>query len=251
MDEPPVKIEIRPGGSTERYAFHPGNRERVAARAHAVDEAVSPHRSRACRRRPWGRGTTGRIARRNIRERDFSATRASRRRASPRVLALDLPRQQRPHRYRSRIGPYGKDTEICGPSCSTCGYRAPRKTWISSYAPNIGPDGNDVCECRPAWTADPVRDQRLAARVAHRKLDRKVTAVPAVSFARQRRCSSPRGVECLIEVWPTSMVLKGTSCASTCSRATGWAARRIRTITATTTPAQRTRCMPEERGNRT
>ena len=49
MDEPPVKLEIRTGGSGQ--ALQVPLRERVAARAHAVDEALSQHRPRADRRR--------------------------------------------------------------------------------------------------------------------------------------------------------------------------------------------------------
>ena len=55
MDEPPVKLEIRTGGSTERYRVP--LRERMAARAHAVDQDVSAKSTasrRAMRRRVEG-----------------------------------------------------------------------------------------------------------------------------------------------------------------------------------------------------
>ena len=49
MDEPPVKLMIRTGGGTQRLPVP--LRERVAARAHAVDEVVSASGSRAAERR--------------------------------------------------------------------------------------------------------------------------------------------------------------------------------------------------------
>ena len=86
-----------------------------------------------------------------------------------------------------------EDTEVTGPLVLNL--------WVSSTSEdmdifatirNIGPDGKDVCEVGQHGAADPMRDQRMAARVAPQARPGEVAAVPPVSRARRAPVAQAR-----------------------------------------------------------
>ena len=104
MDEPPVKLEIRTGGSPERYAFR--QRERVAARAHAMDEGVSP--DRLATRRPRKRWPRKAMLfcdpTKEEKQAHVFGVRLDQSRHRLGLFALDDARQHRTHRCFVRVG---------------------------------------------------------------------------------------------------------------------------------------------------
>ena len=185
MDEPPVKLEIRTGGSTKPLPVP--LRERVAARAHGVDEVVSQGRLRAGAERAGDGRRARRRAAAGSREVHLRGEPAlARRRELVRAVARRRAAWTAPASP-SRRAPMAEDTEITGPMVLIL--------WVSSTSEdmdifatirNIGPDGKDVWEVGPAGRdAMPVRDQGLAARLAPQARPGEVAAVPSVSRAQR------------------------------------------------------------------
>jgi len=208
MDEPPVKLEIRTGGSTERYAFRAEN-EWPLARTQWTKLYLKIDRE------PTGHemGVEGELTMtppKAAGKLTYPATGVTKAGvASGSSLATT-------HGNTGRTGvsfetpPMERDTEITGPMAM--------KLWVSSTSEdmdifvslrNIGPDGKDVCEVGQHGQAVPCVTKGWL-RASHRKLDPEQTLPYRPFHAHNERLWLTPGeiVECDIEVWPTSMVFK-------------------------------------------
>lgn len=208
MDEPPVKLEIRTGGSTERYAFRAEN-EWPLARTQWTKLYLKIDRE------PTGSetGVEGELTMtppKAAGQLTYPATGITKAGvASGSSLATT-------HGNTGRTGvsfetpPMEKDTEITGPMAM--------KLWVSSTSEdmdifvslrNIGPDGKDVCEVGQHGQPVPCVTKGWL-RASHRKLDPEQSLPYRPFHAHNERLWLTPGeiVECDIEVWPTSMVFK-------------------------------------------
>ena len=208
MDEPPVKLEIRTGGSPERYPFRfesewplartewtklylRFDREQNGEPMGVEGELVSEPPVQAC-------------------EATYSTSGDSKAGvASGSSLATT-------HGNTGRTGVsfetpvLDKDTEITGPIVLNL--------WVSSTSEdmdifaslrNIGPDGKDVCEVGQHGQPVPCVTKGWL-RASHRKLDPEKSLPYRPYHAHNERQWLQPGeiVECRVEVWPTSMVFK-------------------------------------------
>jgi predicted acyl esterase len=206
MEDPPVKLEIRTGGSPERYAFRYENEWPLA-------------------RTQWNKVYL-RI------DRELSSETM----AAEGELACDIPAQESKLTYSAsgatkagiasgsslatthgntgRTGvsfesaPMPHDTEVTGPLMLNL--------WVSSTSEdmdifvtirNIGPDGKDVCEVGQHGQPVPCVTKGWL-RASHRKLDAEKSLPYRPYHSHDERLWLEPGVpvECQIEVWPTSMV---------------------------------------------
>ncbi len=208
MDEPPVKLEIRTGGGTDRYPFRFEN-EWPLARTKWTRMYLRIDRE------PTGAmtGVEGKLVPvppSQVGSATYPASGATKAGvASGSSLAVT-------HGNTGRTGisfetePLEADTEILGPLVLDL--------WVSSTAEdmdlfvtlrNIDPDGNDICEIGQHGQAVPCVTKGWL-RASHRKLD-PVKSLPYRPYhAHDRRLWLQPGeiVECRVEVWPTSMVFK-------------------------------------------
>ena len=195
MDEPPVKLEIRTGGSTRPYAFRFEN-EWPIARTQWTKMFLKIDRE------PTGDA--------NVAEGE---------------LATALPQKAGKLTYAASSGSHGHaghsgvsfetapmaaDTEVTGPLVLNL--------WVSSTSEdadifatirNIGLDGKDVCEV--GQRGDPVACVTKGwLRASHRKLDAKKSLPYRPYHAHDERWWLKAGeiVECQVEIWPTSMVFE-------------------------------------------
>ena len=195
MDEPPVKLEIRTGGSTRPYAFRFENEWPIA-------------------RTQWTK-----MYLRIGREPSGNAS------AAEGELAKTPPLQTGELTYAASSGGHGHsgrsgvsfetpamtaDTEVTGPLVLNL--------WVSSTSEdadifatlrNIGPDGKDVCEV--GQRGDPVACVTKGwLRASHRKLDpaRSLPYRPYHAHNERQWLKAGESVECQVEIWPTSMVFK-------------------------------------------
>ena len=255
MDEPPVKLKIRTGGDKTTSSYRVPVRERVAARAHAVDEDVSQvtasagqnvdadgRRARCSRSRRKPRSAATRRARpthAGVSSSAPSHATGSMDRTGISFMSAPLARGHRDHRARS---------------CSSCGCRARRRTWTSSRrsATSVPTARTSGKSGQQGGTS--AGDEGLAARVAPQARPAEVAAVPAVSRAqraavaeRRARPSNARSRSGR-RAWCSR---RATGCGSTSSRATASAHRR----TALPRRLQHRRgehaCTPAGRGCRT
>jgi uncharacterized protein len=195
MDEPPVKIEIRTGGSFRPYQFRfenewPLARTRWTRMYLRVDRQPSDDPAAVegglTMTAPE---TTGKLT--------YPASPPSRPGKEPRGVSFES-------------SPMQSDTEITGPIMLNL--------WVSSSSEdmdiyvtlrNIEPDGKDVCEIgqRGASVSCVTKGWLRASR---RKLDpqRSLPYRPYHSHDGYQWLSPGEIVECQIEVWPTSMVFK-------------------------------------------
>jgi predicted acyl esterase len=208
MDEPPVKLEIRTGGSTKPYPFRFENEWplartrwtklylRIEREASGDPDAVEGTLEAS----PPGR--TAKLT--------YSATGITRAGvASGSSLATS-------HGSLTRTGvsfataPLAEDTEVTGPIVLNL--------WVSSTSEdmdifatlrNIGPDGRDVCEVGQHGQAVPCVTKGWL-RASHRKLDLRRTLPFRPYHAHDERWWLKPGeiVECQVEIWPTSMVFR-------------------------------------------
>ncbi|MCX7135181.1 MAG: CocE/NonD family hydrolase [Proteobacteria bacterium] len=208
MNEPPVKLEIRTGGSPERYPFR-DEKEWPLARTQWTKMYLQIDRE------PTGAlmGVEGELVTTALKKGSkitYSASGAGKAGvASGSSLATT-------HGNTGRSGvsfatpPLEKDTEVTGPLVMNL--------WVSSTSEdvdifvtlrNIGPDGNDVCEVGQHGQPVPCMTKGWL-RASHRKLD-PIRSLPYRPYhAHNERLWLKPGeiVECEIEVWPTSMVFK-------------------------------------------
>jgi len=206
LNEPPVKLEIRTGGSTKPYAFRFEN-EWPLARTQWTKVYLNVEREpSADPDAVEGRLTaalpekTGKLT--------YSATGMTRAGvASGSSLATS-------HGSLTRTGvsfetpPLEKDTEVTGPIVLNL--------WVSSTSEdmdifatlrNIGPDGKDVCEVGQHGQAIPCVTKGWL-RASHRKLDpeRSLPYRPYHPHNERWWLKPNEPVECQVEIWPTSMV---------------------------------------------
>ena len=206
MDEPPVKIEIRTGGSLNRYSFRFEN-EWPLARTQWTKMYFQIERE------PTGEamGVEGKLVPMppsEIRKATYPASGVTKAGiASGSSLSTT-------HGNIGQTGisfettPLEKDMEVTGPILLNC--------WISSSSVdmdifvtlrNIGPDGNDICEIGQHGQPIPCVTKGWL-RASHRKLDREKSLPYRPYHAHNERLwlKPDEIVECQVEVWPTSMV---------------------------------------------
>ncbi len=208
MTEPPVKLEIRTGGSPDRYAFRTEN-EWPLARTRWTKMYLQIDREPTADLM----GVEGELvtsAPKNAGKVSYSASGSTKAGvASGSSLATT-------HGNVGRSGvsfatqPLDKDTEVTGPLVLNI--------WVSSTSEdmdifvtlrNIGPDGKDVCEVGQHGQPVPCVTKGWL-RASHRKLDPQRTLPYRPYHAHNERLWLKAGeiVDCQVEVWSTSMVFK-------------------------------------------
>jgi len=208
MDEPPVKLEIRTGGSTTNYPFRYEN-EWPLARTQWTKLYLQVERE------PSGDpdAVEGRLAGappQKTGKLTYSATAATRAGIAPGSSLATT------HGNTGRMGvsfetaPMEQDTEVTGPIVLNL--------WVSSTSEdmdifatirNIGPDGKDVCEVGQHGQPVPCVTKGWL-RASHRKLDpeRSLPYRPYHAHNERWWLAPDEPVECRVEVWPTSMVFR-------------------------------------------
>ena len=207
MDEPPVKLEIRTGGSRKPYSFRFEN-EWPLARTNwtrlylRIDREPSDDPSAAeGQLMPAPPETEARVT--------YSATGTAKpgQPSSP-LLALGGWMASRTG-VSFETAPMAEDTEVTGPIVLVL--------WVSSTSKdmdvfatirNIGPDGNDLWEVGQHNQPVPVTKGWL--RASHRKLDpqRSLPYRPYHAHDERWWLTPNEPVECQVEIWPTSMIFK-------------------------------------------
>ena len=195
MDEPPVKLEIRTGGSEQPYPYRFENEWPLA-------------------RTQWTKFHL-RIVRAG--SEDPKAVEGELTKVAPQKTATVSYQQSAPSRpgkmprgVSFETAPMAEDTEITGPVVLNL--------WVSSTGEDtdifatirhIGPDGKDLCEVGQ-------QGESLACvtkgwlRASHRKLDPEKSLPYRPYHAHDERWWLKPGeiVECQVEIWPTCMVFK-------------------------------------------
>ena len=208
LDEPPVKLEIRTGGSQERYAFRFENEWPLArtrwTRMHLKIDREASSEVHAVE------GELVKSPPKKTAKATYSASGVTRAGVAPGSSLATT------HGNTGRTGvsfetaSMREDTEITGPIVLNL--------WVSSTAEdmdifatirNIGPDGKDVCEVGQHGQPIPCVTKGWL-RVSHRKLDpeRSLPYRPYHAHNERWWLKADEPVECRIEVWPTSMVFK-------------------------------------------
>jgi hypothetical protein len=206
MDEPPVKLEIRTGGSTGRYAFRAEN-EWPLARTQWTKMYLKAERAPSSNADAV-EGELGKAAPKNETRLSYPASGVTKAGvASGSSLSTT-------HGNTGRTGvsfetaPMAQDTEVTGPIVL--------KLWVSSTSEdmdifatirNIGPDGKDVCEVGQHGQPVPCVTKGWL-RASHRKLDpeRSLPYRPYHAHNERLWLKPDEPVECDVEIWPTSMV---------------------------------------------
>ncbi len=208
MKEPPVKLEIRTGGSTERYAFRTEN-EWPLARTKWTKMYLKAERAPSSDADAV-EGILSKSAPKKETKLSYMASGITKAGvASGSSLSTT-------HGNTGRSGvsfetaPMAQDTEVTGPLVL--------KLWVSSTSEdmdifatirNIGPDGKDVCEVGQHGQPVPCVTKGWL-RASHRKLDPERTLPYRPYHAHNERLwlKPNKPVECDVEVWPTSMVFR-------------------------------------------
>jgi putative CocE/NonD family hydrolase len=208
MDEPPVKLEIRTGGSTERYPFRQENewplartqwtKMHLAVQRDATGDEHSVEgqlQSRPAEKAAQLTYSASGVTKAGVASGSSLATthgNTGRTGASFETPALEC------------------DTEVTGPIVLNL--------WVSSTSEdmdifatlrNIGPDGRDVCEVGQHGQPVPCVTKGWL-RASHRKLDPQKSLPYRPYHAHDERLwlEPDEPVECQVEIWPTSMVFK-------------------------------------------
>jgi putative CocE/NonD family hydrolase len=208
MDEPPVKLEIRSGGSEERYPFRFEN-EWPLKRTKWTKLYLKPERTSV-----GGPGDVeGGLAKSAPKTRAKLSYTAS---GVTKAGVASGSSLSTTHGNTGRTGiafvtpPMAEDTEITGPLVLS--------VWVSSTSEdmdifvtirNIDADGHDVCEVGQHGQPVPCVTKGWL-RASHRKLDPKKSLPYRPFHAHDERQWLKKNeiVECRVEVWPTSMVFK-------------------------------------------
>lgn len=203
MDEPPIKLEIRTGGSKKPYAFRFEN-EWPLARTQWTKMYFSIEKDRS----PEESHTEGRL----IPEKMSATRKISYSGSNPNKAGIGSG-SSAPGIGRSGISfvtdPMAHDTEITGPLMAN--------VWVSSTAEdmdvmvtlrNIDPDGNEVFEL--GQQGQPVVLTKGWLRASHRKLDAAKSLPYRPYHAHNERLwlEPDVPVECQIEIISTCIVLK-------------------------------------------
>ncbi len=208
MDEPPVKLEIRTGGSAQRYSFRFENEWPIArtrwtklylAAGHRLSNGPdaaeggldgTPSEKEAHFTYPASGVTTAGVASGS----SLSTTHGNTGRTG----------------VSFETAPMTEHTEVTGPLALNL--------WVSSTSEdmdifvtirNIGPDGRDVCEVGQHGQPVPCVTKGWL-RASHRKLDPSRSLPYRPYHAHDERLWLEPGepVECRVEIWPTSMVFE-------------------------------------------
>ena len=208
IDEPPVKLEIRSGGSEERYPFRFEN-EWPLKRSKWTKLYLKPERTSV-----GGPGDVeGGLAKSAPKTRAKLSYTAS---GVTKAGVASGSSLSTTHGNTGRTGiafvtpPRAEDTEITGPLVLS--------VWVSSTSEdmdifvtirNIDADGHDVCEVGQHGQPVPCVTKGWL-RASHRKLDPKKSLPYRPFHAHDERQWLKKNeiVECRVEVWPTSMVFK-------------------------------------------
>ena len=203
MDEPPIKLEIRTGGSKKPYAFRFEN-EWPLARTQWTKMYFSIEKERS----PEETHTEGRL----VSEPMTTARKISYSGSNPNKAGIGSG-SSAPGIGRSGVSfvtdPMLKDTEITGPLMAN--------VWVSSTAEdmdvmvtlrNIDPDGNEVFEL--GQQGQPVVLTKGWLRASHRKLDTAKSLPYRPYHAHNERLwlEPDVPVECQIEIISTCIILK-------------------------------------------
>jgi len=203
MDEPPIKLEIRTGGSKKPYAFRFEN-EWPLARTQWTKMYFSIERERM----PEETYTEGRL----VDEEVTTSLQISYRGSNPNKAGIGSG-SSAPGIGRSGVSfvtdPMVQDTEITGPLMANL--------WVSSTAEdmdimvtlrNIDPEGHEVFEM--GQQGQPVVLTKGWLRASHRKLDQEKSLPYRPYHAHNERqwLTAGEPVECQIEIIPTCIVLK-------------------------------------------
>jgi putative CocE/NonD family hydrolase len=210
MDEPPVKLEIRTGGSKQRYPFRFEN-EWPLKRTKWTKMYLNIERA-PTEKEELLEGTLVKTPPRNAAKATYSGSGAT----SAGVASASSLATTHGHGASGRNGvsfvtpPLAEDTEVTGPLVA--------HLWVSSSSEdmdifvtirNIDPEGHDVCEVGQHGQPVPCVTKGWL-RASHRKLDPKKSLPYRPYHAHDERQWLKKGevVECRVEVWPTSMVFK-------------------------------------------
>ncbi|HKA46369.1 MAG TPA: CocE/NonD family hydrolase [Burkholderiales bacterium] len=195
MDEPPVKLEIRTGGSARPYKFRfenewPLERTEWTKFFLRIDRAGSEN-PRAVE------GQLTRTAPKKAAKVSYPGSAASRPGKIPRGVSFETP-------------PMTENTEITGPIVLNLWVSGTAKDMdIFATIRNIAPSGKDVFEV--GQQGEPLQCVTKGwLRASHRKLDPEKSLPYRPYHAHDERWWLKPGeiVECQVEIWPTCMVFK-------------------------------------------
>jgi predicted acyl esterase len=209
MDEPAVKLEIRTGGSPERYAFRQEN-EWPLARTQWTKVHLRINTDEPSGEMMAAEGDLFCEPTKEEKKLTYSAS------GSTKAGIASGSSLSTTHGNTGRTGvsfesgPMPEDTEITGPLMMNL--------WVSSTSEdmdifvslrNIGSDGRDVCEVGQHGQPIPCVTKGWL-RASHRKLDNEKSLPYRPYHAHDERwwLEPNQPVECQIEIWPTSMVFK-------------------------------------------
>jgi len=213
MDEPPVKLQIRTGGSLKPYPFRFENEWPIGrtqwTKMYLKIEPKTSGKSKYVENPQWRQlqaisvplrdvdGELVNIPPKKTGKLTYPASVPSRPGKTPRGISFETP-------------PMENDTEITGPVVLNL--------WVSSTSEdmdifatirNIDTDGKDVCEAGQRGEPLPCVTKGWL-RASHRKLDpkRSLPYRPYHSHDERQWLKPGEIVECQVEIWPTSMVFK-------------------------------------------
>jgi len=209
MDEPAVKLEIRTGGSPERYAFRQES-EWPLARTQWTKVYLRINTDEPSGDTMAAEGDLFCEPTKEEKKLTYSAS------GSTKAGIASGSSLSTTHGNTGRTGvsfesgPMPEDTEITGPLMMNL--------WVSSTSEdmdifvslrNIGSDGRDVCEVGQHGQPIPCVTKGWL-RASHRKLDNEKSLPYRPYHAHDERwwLEPNQPVECQIEIWPTSMVFK-------------------------------------------
>jgi putative CocE/NonD family hydrolase len=207
MDEPPVKLEIRTGGSEKPYPFRFEN-EWPLARTQWTKFYLQPERDPSAAPDAV-EGVLSKTAPKQEKNLTYPASGMTKAGvASGSSLSTTAGSGTR-NGVSFELGPVAEATEITGPLVL--------KLWVSSTSEdmdmfvtlrNVGPDGKDVWEV--GQHGQPVPLTKGTLRASHRKLDPEKSLPYRPYHPHNERLWLEPGkpVECDIEVWPTCIVLQ-------------------------------------------
>ncbi len=195
LDEPPVKLEIRTGGSQKPYAFRfeddwPIPRTQWTKYFLKIDRAGTEDPKAV-------EGELTKTAPQKTATVSYPQAARTRPGRMPRGVSFETP-------------PMAEDTEITGPIVLNI--------WVSSTGEdtdifatlrNIGPDDKDLCEM--GQQGEPLQCVTKGwLRASHRKLDpeKSLPYRPYHAHDERRWLKPGEVVECQVEIWPTSMVFR-------------------------------------------
>jgi len=193
MDEPRVKLEIRTGGSKQRYPFRFED-DWPIARTRWTKMYLQPQREGS---------STGEAEGRLVLEAPA---------ATAKITYPASPQSRHFHGGRTGVSfetaPMAQDTEVTGPLVLNIWVSSTSKDMdIMATLRNIGPDGKDVCELGQRGEPVPCVTKGWL-RASHRKLDpqKSLPYRPYHAHDERQWLTSGEAVECQVEIWPTSMV---------------------------------------------